>query len=317
VTNIIDAPLVIIDANGKIDYANQPFSEWLEAGNVRYRELRQTLEDALIRESARKYELQVADKYFVATSNPFFSEEQDFKGAVILFHDITDLKKYQSLQKDFFGNASHELKTPISAIKGCAEILLAGGHDEATLTEFLTIIQDENNRLERLVQDLLLINRYDFDQIKLQYQEICLNELMTECVLQVLNMANLKGQKIHLEAEESIIFCGDYVKLQQSFLNLLTNAIHYSDNGTTINIILRKTSSGRIRIKVRDQGCGIPKRDLPHIFERFYRVDKARSRHTGGSGLGLSIAQSIIEAHKGSIRVESTINKGTTFTIIL
>ena len=231
--------------------------------------------------------------------------------------DITDLQKYQNLQKEFFGNVSHELKTPISAIKGCTEILLNGAkNDPAALDEFLTMISDENNRMEQLVKDLLLINRYEFDQIKMKTEVFCLNELLTDCIVQPLNVAKLKHQKIKLEAPEQYQIEGDYIQLKHCFLNLLTNAIHYSGENTTITV-KAKAVGEYYQIQVIDQGIGIPSADLPHIFERFYRVDRARSRHTGGTGLGLSIVQSIIEAHKGRIMVNSELNVGTTFTVSL
>ena len=324
ITSIIEAPLVVIDVNGTVDYANNSFKMWFAGRTVEKipfqkvgnKTLRRIMQDALICETTRKSELQMNQKFYTSTSSPIYDEQQLFKGVVILFHDITHFKKYQSLQKDFFSNASHELKTPISAIKGCTEILLNGEHDEKMVTDFLTIIDNENRRLERLVKDLLLINRYDFAQIKLKKQKICLNKLIAECMLKVLNIASLKGQKIFFDDSIEINYKGDYSKLQQCFLNLLTNAIHYSGENTVITIKIWKEKR-TVKIQVIDQGIGIPEKDLPHIFERFYRVDKARSRHTGGSGLGLSIVQSIISVHGGRINVESLQEQGTTFTVIL
>ncbi|MBQ1769296.1 MAG: two-component sensor histidine kinase, partial [Turicibacter sp.] len=164
--------------------------------------------------------------------------------------------------------------------------------------------------------DLLLINRYEHDQIKHNTDDVCLNELLTDCIVQVLNIANLKNQKIKIEASNEYSLKGDYIKLQHCFLNLLTNAIHYSGEDTTITIKIKQNDLN-VEVQVIDQGIGIPATDLPHIFERFYRVDKARSRHTGGTGLGLSIVASIIEAHGGSIKVKSEIDKGSNFIVTL
>ena len=227
------------------------------------------------------------------------------------------MKKYENLQKEFFSNVSHELKTPISAIKGCSEILLNGGlKDQAICEEFLTIIQNENLRIERLVKDLLLINRYEHDQIKHQTQRLEVNYLLNDCIQNVQTIANLKHQTIDFVEEKKYWVEGDYTKLQHCFLNLLTNAIHYSPDETQIQIKVSEKSTF-IEISVIDHGIGIPPEDLPHIFERFYRVDKARSRHTGGTGLGLSIVASIIEAHHGAIQVQSELNKGSCFTVQL
>lgn len=325
ITNSIDVPLVILNIKGEVEYANNRFKQWVDISalktvsftKIKHEGLRKILEDALICETTRKKQLEINQQYYISIANPIYNEQDDFNGSVIIFHDITDLKKYQNLQKEFFGNASHELKTPISAIKGCTEILLNGAkNDPAALDEFLTIISDENNRLEQLVKDLLLVNRYEFDQIKMKRYEFDLSELLTDCIVQALNVANLKQQKIVLEASEEYVIEADYVQLQHCFLNLLTNAIHYSGEGTVITIKV-KSYGDNYQIKVIDQGVGIPSVDIPHIFERFYRVDRARARHTGGTGLGLSIVHSIIEAHQGHIEVSSRLNVGTTFKVNL
>lgn len=325
ITNSIQDPMVILNINGELEYANNRFKEWVNMSalktvsfqDVKNEPLRKILEDALICETTRKKQLEINQKYYISTAHPIFNARDDFNGAVIIFHDITDIKKYESLQKEFFGNVSHELKTPISAIKGCTEILLNGAkNDPQACDEFLNIIQDENNRMEQLVKDLLLINRYEHDQIKHNTDHVCLNELLTDCIVQTLNIANLKHQKIMLEAVEDYCIEGDYIKLQHCFLNLLTNAIHYSGEQTTITVKIKQRTSN-IEVQVIDQGIGIPAADIPHIFERFYRVDRARSRHTGGTGLGLSIVASIIEAHGGSIKVKSELNKGSNFIVTL
>ena len=319
-SRVIEAPLVILNSNGWIDYANDSFKLWHSGSDirkVRLRALRHVLQDALIREIPQKKEVQLDAQYFIAASNPIYTEKGQVRGVVVLFHDVTDLKNYQNLQKDFFGNASHELKTPISAIKGCTEILLRGNHDQEVYSRFLGIIEEENNRLERLVQDLLLINRYEYHQIQLQKENISLKDLLKSCLAQVLNIATLKNQQLTLTAEKDCHFIGDYTKMQQSFLNLLSNAIHYSGEGAQISVHLQETSKGDISIIFQDNGIGIPAKDLPHIFERFYRVDKARSRYTGGSGLGLSVVYSIVEAHGGKISVTSKVGEGTRFEIQL
>ena len=285
--------------------------------DVKNEPIRKILEDALICEKTRKKQLKIHNKYYSSVAHPIFDEQGDFNGVVVLFYDISDLKKYENLQKEFFSNVSHELKTPISAIKGCSEILLNGGlKDQAICEEFLTIIQNENLRIERLVKDLLLINRYEHDQIKHQTQRLEVNYLLNDCIQNVQTIANLKHQTIDFVEEKKYWVEGDYTKLQHCFLNLLTNAIHYSPDETQIQIKVSEKSTF-IEISVIDHGIGIPPEDLPHIFERFYRVDKARSRHTGGTGLGLSIVASIIEAHHGAIQVQSELNKGSCFTVQL
>jgi two-component system phosphate regulon sensor histidine kinase PhoR len=325
ITNNIQDPIVILNIHGELEYANNQFKEWvhmtalkkLSFYDVKNEPIRKILEDALICEKTRKKQLKIHNKYYSSVAHPIFDEQGDFNGVVVLFYDISDLKKYENLQKEFFSNVSHELKTPISAIKGCSEILLNGGlKDQAICEEFLTIIQNENLRIERLVKDLLLINRYEHDQIKHQTQRLEVNYLLNDCIQNVQTIANLKHQTIDFVEEKKYWVEGDYTKLQHCFLNLLTNAIHYSPDETQIQIKVSEKSTF-IEISVIDHGIGIPPEDLPHIFERFYRVDKARSRHTGGTGLGLSIVASIIEAHHGAIQVQSELNKGSCFTVQL
>ena len=325
ITNNIQDPIVILNIHGELEYANHQFKEWvhmtalkkLSFYDVKNEPIRKILEDALICEKTRKKQLKIHNKYYSSVAHPIFDEQGDFNGVVVLFYDISDLKKYENLQKEFFSNVSHELKTPISAIKGCSEILLNGGlKDQAICEEFLTIIQNENLRIERLVKDLLLINRYEHDQIKHQTQRLEVNYLLNDCIQNVQTIANLKHQTIDFVEEKKYWVEGDYTKLQHCFLNLLTNAIHYSPDETQIQIKVSEKSTF-IEISVIDHGIGIPPEDLPHIFERFYRVDKARSRHTGGTGLCLSIVASIIEAHHGAIQVQSELNKGSCFTVQL
>ena len=292
ITNNIQDPIVILNIYGELEYANNRFKEWvnmtalkkLSFYDVKNEPIRKILEDALICEKTRKKQLEINHKYYSSVAHPIFDDQGEFNGVVVLFHDISDLKKYENLQKEFFSNASHELKTPISAIKGCSEILLNGGlNDKSVCEEFLTIIQTENLGMDGQP---------------------------------VPTISNLKQQTIQFEESEQYFVEGDYTKLQHCFLNLLTNAIHYSPNDTIIKVTLKETQQF-IETCIIDHGIGIPADDIPHIFERFYRVDKARSRHTGGTGLGLSIVASIIEAHQGRIQVQSELDKGSCFTVKL
>ncbi len=323
-TTASDSPIVILNVKGEIEYANQSFRTWVEVpllrrltvSEVSSEVLKDVLQDALITEKRRTKMLVYEQKHYQTVANPIFDANYVFSGAVIIFHDITDLKKYQNLQKEFFSSVSHELKTPISAIKGCTEILLNGAKEEPEiLDEFLTIIKDENDRMDHLVQDLMLLNRYENDQVQIQKVDIDLNEVLNSCVLDVLNFATLKHQKIRVQADEQAWILGDRIQLKHCFLNLLTNAIHYSSEHKTITVKLM-VNEDNVTAQVIDEGIGIPAVDLNHIFERFYRVDKARARHTGGTGLGLSLVQSIVQAHEANIKVESKLEIGTTFTVV-
>ena len=325
ITKVVESPLVIVSANGEIEYANDSFLKLARRGfmrkmsykKIRLENLRGLIEEVLDLEAdVRKHEIEIRGYVYNAVSNLIFNELKAFTGAVILFHDVTDLKKYENLRKEFFSNASHELKTPITAIKGCVDILLAGGVDGNEQQEFLEIISAENSRLEMLVRDLVLINRYDSNQVKLARDEFSMIRLLRGVVEQTNSIANLKSQQVVLNANSDIRFIGDYARLEQCFLNLVTNAIHYSPDETEIWIEFERDGN-EIVIKVIDTGIGIPKLDLPHIFERFYRVDKDRARHSGGTGLGLSIVKSTITAHNGKVRVKSEEGIGSEFIVKL
>jgi len=323
VTEVIEAPFALVNANGRLDYMNDSFRRWVRKEYVKKMsyerifndDLRAVIADALIREIRTEGELEIKQKRYAVASSPIYNDERKFNGIAILFHDITDLTRYQNLRREFFANVSHELKTPITAIKGCTDILLSGSLDASGRAEFLTIIKAENERLEQLVQDLILINRYDTDEINLAKNEINLGKLIERAIKKTKSIAGLKAQIVTLKVTEDVIFMGDDLRLEHCFLNLITNAIHYSPEKTMIKITL-ETLDDKIIIKVIDEGIGIPQDDLPHIFERFYRVDKDRARHSGGTGLGLSLAKSTIEAHAGEIYAESEEGKGTTFIVI-
>ncbi|MCL1990850.1 MAG: ATP-binding protein [Defluviitaleaceae bacterium] len=324
VTTVIEAPLIIIGANGRVDYANNSFLKLVKRDsltNVSYEKiknkaLKALLQDVLIREVASKKEIDIKQQYYEAVSQPLYDDGQRFSGVVLLFHNVTELKTYQNLQREFFSNASHELKTPITAIKGCVDILISGSAPQDMEKEFLSIIAKENLRLENLVKDLFLVNRFDTNQIDLKKESIDLNDLIEDVIKQVETLVALKSQSISLICDEQIHVEGDPLRLTQCFLNLITNAIHYTPETTQIEMMMTQTGS-QIEIKIKDYGTGIPKKDLPHIFERFYRVDRARSRHSGGTGLGLAIVKATIEAHQGKITVESEEEVGTTFTMTL
>lgn len=325
ITKTIDVPLVMIGANGKIDYANQSFLRLAKRETfknatyekVKDKALRALLQDVLIREVVVKKEIQIKETFFEVSAQPFYDEDRRFSGIIVLFHDVTTLKTYQNLQREFFTNASHELKTPITAIKGCVDILASEKAPKQMEKEFLAIIAKENLRLEQLVQDLFLVNRYDTHQINLEKEIIDLNQLIDHVILQTETISALKNQSVSKHTGDGdYLFPGDLVRLEQCFLNLLTNAIHYSPESTYIEIIMTQVES-QIIIQLKDYGTGIPKQDLPHIFEKFYRVDRARTRHSGGTGLGLAIVKATIEAHDGTISVDSVEEIGTTFTITL
>jgi heavy metal sensor kinase len=216
----------------------------------------------------------------------------------------------------FVADASHELRTPISVIRGEADVALAQDRTAGEYQESLAIIQDEARRLSRLVDDLLNLARADAGHLNLRVEEFYLNDLLGECCRAVESVARDKNVLLHCECAEDINFRGDQELIRRLVLNLLDNAIRYTSAGGEVSVKLEADGSD-LRIHVSDTGVGIAPETVPHVFERFYRGDQARSRQNGGFGLGLSIVKWIAESHRGSVQLSSKPGKGTKFTVLL
>ncbi len=244
--------------------------------------------------------------------------EKGGEGLVLVFHDVTDWKQLERSRQEFVANVSHELRTPLTAIKGYVEALLdgeiAGGSPEH---KFLKIIERHAERMDKIVSDLLLLSEMEWKERALKKEAVSLSPLLQSALEIIRPMAEGKHQKLTLECEANLpSISADVQKLQQVMVNLLQNSSMYTPEGGTIRIRAREVLGG-VEILVEDTGIGIPPEELPRIFERFYRVDKARSREEGGTGLGLSIVKQILEAHGGSIGVESQVGQGSRFTVFL
>jgi heavy metal sensor kinase len=218
--------------------------------------------------------------------------------------------------REFMADASHELRTPLSIIRGEADVALSQDRDAAEYREALTTIQDEAKRLSRIVDDMMALARADAGQRPLHIEEFYLNDLVEECCKAAKVLALQEGVSLTLEPTADITYRGDEDLLRRMVLNLLDNATKYTPSGGSISVQL-VLESGAVKIVVSDTGIGIPADSAPHVFERFYRVDKARSRADGGSGLGLAIAKWVAEAHKGSIDLTSRPGQGSKFTVSL
>lgn len=239
-------------------------------------------------------------------------------GILLVFNDITELKKLEQIRKDFVANVSHELKTPITSIKGFSETLLDGAmEDKETLEEFLRIILKESHRLQTLIQDLLDLSKLEQHHFALNKEEFNLMEILNKATKMLEGRAEAKNIKLLFpQANEIVQIEGDRSRLTQVFLNLITNAVIYTPNDGEITVYAVEKKK-KIEIRIQDTGIGIEQEEIPRIFERFYRVDKARSRNSGGTGLGLAIVKHLVELHRGTIQVESEMGEGTTFTVIL
>jgi two-component system, OmpR family, phosphate regulon sensor histidine kinase PhoR len=258
-------------------------------------------------------------------------------GILLVFHDISAIRRLERMRSEFVSNVTHELKTPIAAVKGFAETLLGGAmKDPETAGAFLTIILEESERLDRLIGELLDLSRIESKRAKLQFSPIEVKTFLQRMESMMSTEAAKKGIALEVHADDGVYLEADEDRLQQIMINLLANGINYTQSGGWVKIFAEpipvelhsETADGRaasdgtadngmLRIVVQDNGIGIPKKDLPRIFERFYRVDKARTRASGGTGLGLSIVKHLVELHKGTIRVESAVGVGSRFIIEL
>lgn len=238
-----------------------------------------------------------------------------------LQHEHAELEKLERVRKDFVINVSHELRTPLASIQGYTETLLDGAiHDDQHNVRFLTIIRQNAERLARLTGDLMTLSRLELKTTKFQFAAYYVNDLLVDCVDSMRPMADKKNVRLVVApAGESVeVFC-DSESVHQIMSNLLDNALKYTPEGGLIEVSARALSGEpeMVEVAVRDSGIGIPAEELPRLFERFYRVDKARSRELGGTGLGLAIVKHLVRAHKGAVRVESEVGRGSTFIFTL
>ncbi len=240
-------------------------------------------------------------------------------GVVVVLHDVTRLRRLESMRQDFVANVSHEVKTPVSAIKTAVETLLDGGeHDRADAERFMRIIARQADRLNAIVDDLLSLARIEQDEGRMSAERDRgrLAPVLTAACETCQGKADAKRIRLHMRCGAELTARLNAPLLEQAVVNLIDNAIKYSPSGTTVEVVGRGEGE-EVVIAVRDEGRGIEAEHLPRIFERFYRTDKARSRDLGGTGLGLSIVKHIAQAHGGRVGVESVPGRGSTFTIHL
>jgi len=236
----------------------------------------------------------------------------------MILQDITKQQKLDDMRKEFVANVSHELRTPLTSVKSYSETLLDGAMEDPQICkEFLSVINSEADRMTRLVKDLLQLSKQDNRQMQYNMQEIDFVELVKNCAERIKLSAQEKSQVIETFVIGQVPpIMADRDRLEQLMINIIGNAIKYTPDEGKITIYIG-IMYNQVYVKVVDTGIGIPEKDLERIFERFYRVDKARSRQMGGTGLGLSIAKEIVEAHGGTITAASEIDKGTEITVKL
>ncbi len=311
--------LLVLDKQGKVIRSNESFRKiignqaaegkfyWEIMRNPRFPEL---MEKAGLEKKKFTEDLILADRVFMCSVTPLEGGE----GVVSIFHDITEIKNVEKIKKDFVINVSHELRTPLAAIKGYTETL----RDEADAgpsKKYVEIIERNTDRLINIVNDLLLLSSLE-EKPALELEDIDLEDFLEDVIKIFDRRLKDKELSLVLHVNENLpTIKADLFKLEQMLINLLDNAVKYTDRGKiTVSLDVQDK---RVRIRVADTGIGIPKDDIPRIFERFYVVDKSRSRKYGGTGLGLSIVKHIVLLHHGAIDIESDLGKGTKVTVTI
>lgn len=328
--------VVALDSNQRILYANDRAMSLLGLTSnsfegkrlwelVRNRELMDLVSESLIQPEARKKEL--AWSYGVTKNVTIHAARLPgipVRGAVLVMHDTSELRRLERLRQDFVANVSHELKTPLAVIKVCAETLVDGALDDPNnRMRFLNQILEQSERLHTLIMDLLSLARIEAEKEMFEMGQVPVEEVVNQCVKRHQDRALAKGQTLiglpmsgALKPKADLSVWMDEEAFIQVVDNLVDNAVRYTPGGGKIEVTWGREGRQAV-IEVRDNGYGIPPADLPRVFERFYRVDKARSREVGGTGLGLSIVKHLVQAMDGTIGATSEVGKGSVFTIRL
>lgn len=325
--------LILINTKGDITLMNRSCKEIFQENTdewlhqiyykvINHKEIVKFIQDLFLTEKPQRKNIvlpmQFGIRHFDVHGAPIISSgvEEELKGVVLVFHDITELKKLEQMRKDFVANVSHELKTPVTSVKGFTETLLDGAAEDHELrNKFLKIIWSESERLQSLIQDLLDLSKIEQSQFRLSLKKTSIIEITDDVLFMLGAKAEEKELSLTKQVEGNGIVNGDPLRLKQIIINLVNNAIMYTPQGGKIEVLIKDDRNNTI-FTVKDTGIGISQQELPRIFERFYRVDRARSRNSGGTGLGLAIVKHLVEAHKGEMQVESKVGVGTTFTII-
>jgi two-component system, OmpR family, phosphate regulon sensor histidine kinase PhoR len=336
--------LMLIDTKGSVVLCNQAVKTIFGIGGAAEgRSLMETLKNpslmelfakVLEKEETMSREIHVVrprEFYLMATAVPFYShgEKEKISGVVLSLHDITRLKLLEEIRKDFVANVSHEIKTPITAIRGFAETLLEGAIDDReNACKFLTTIRNHSERLDFLVSDLLTLSRIELGDIKIEKRAVSPEDVIDTVFTTLNDKAERKGLYLVKDiSEEARDIMADRDRLVQILLNLVDNGIKFTEEGgVVVGVEVRKEGSTQgeegdaaelTEIYVEDTGMGIPRKDLPRLGERFYRVDRARSRELGGTGLGLAIVKHLVKAHGWEMQIESTYGWGTKVKIFV
>lgn len=311
--------LCVIDENDKVVYANDTFQQLVNQNNVFERSYWEFLRDSHIDDLVKKIriernkvldEINIFNKVYLLSGQFFPNRNQ----TILLFSDISEIKTAEAIKKNLVSNVSHELRTPLTSIRGFVETLKSEETDPEHIN-YLEIIERNTSRLENIVKDLLELSSLEDGEIQLTYELIEVGELVKNVIILFESKLKEKDLKLTTDIQDDLQFEGDYFKMEQVLINLIDNAVKYTEQGEVT--VRGYSEDARVMIEVSDTGYGIPPRYQTRIFERFYVVDKSRSRKQGGTGLGLSIVKNIVILHNGEIHVDSQLGEGTTFKISL
>jgi len=320
IISIIDSGIVLLDEKGEIILSNKYFKEYFSSYKMTSKYFWEVIRDGRLNEQVSELiekkksftaEIELSEKYYLCTGNYIDKKNK----SVLIFHDITRSRELTKVKKDLIDNISHELRTPLTSIKGYTETM--EGATDKEREKYIQIIKRNTERLISMVDDLLSLSELEDKGGKIQIEKVNLEEIM-ENMRKIFEPAIKKKQlrlNFNIQADIPEIEADSY-KIEQMLINLIDNAIKYTEKGE-INILVELTTASKVKIEVVDTGIGIKKEELESIFERFYVVNKARSRQYGGTGLGLSIVKHIVMLHKGEIEIDSQLGVGTRLAVIL
>lgn len=327
--NSITEGILLLDGEGRILTGNEALIQMFGVGRAlqgktlletfRLHALVEFVGDITLTGQPREMELAVPglqQRFFEV--NGSMSRHAGGQGVILTFHEVTRLKQLEKMRKEFVANVSHELRTPLTLIKGFAETLLDGAVDDpASAKKFLGTIQRHADRLSLIIDDLLTISQLESGTVLLEKQSLRLQPLVQHVLADLQASAGARGVALVNEVKEGTVVCADLQRTQQVLTNLIDNAIKYGREKGRVTVSALEQKDGMVQMTVADDGPGIPESELERVFERFYRVDKARSREQGGTGLGLSIVKHIVQSHGGRVWLESMLEKGSRFHFTL
>jgi len=316
--------VLVTDANGCIEFANQAFCRLFDLPEnpsgktvmeaIRIHQANDLIERLKVESSIEQEEFMLPNldqRYLQANGVAIREKDGRHRGTILMFHDLTRMKRLENLRQEFVANVSHELRTPLSIIKGYVETLLDGEEDPESMNHrFLAKIENHSNRLTFLIEDILTLSRLESGGIGLELRDIDLGQLVDSVLDSLREMAGKKEVRLENNISEKLNLFADSQRVFQALNNLVENGIKYGGECVRVSA---SSDGSEVDLCVTDDGPGIPAEACERIFERFYRVDKARSREMGGTGLGLSIVKHVTQLHGGSARVESAPGEGASF----